>query len=263
MTATPNRQLVICKDAATLAETAARRFSQLARDTVAEKGKFSVALSGGSTPKAMFSLLAAAPLNAEVPWASTFVFWSDERTVPPDHPDSNYRMAYESLISKVPLPESNVFRMRGEDDPAKAAEEYQREFTGFFGPGSPRFDLILLGMGDDGHTASLFPGTEALNIKDRQVVSNYVKKLNTYRLTMTRPAINAAAAVSFLVSGAGKAPTLKRVLQGELDPNQLPSQSIRPVNGTLTWIADREAVADLSLPEGTLNGGSDVIEISI
>jgi 6-phosphogluconolactonase len=264
MTQTPksSSHLIIYKDAATLASKAAEQFAGLARDAAAKRGRFAVALSGGSTPRAMFSLLAEQPLRGEVPWESTFVFWSDERTVPPDDPDSNYRMAYESLISRVPLPAGNVHRMRGEEEPTLAADEYQAELAAFFGPGAPRFDLVMLGMGDDGHTASLFPGTAAVGVRDRQVVSNYVPRLNTYRITMTVPAINAAAAVSFLVSGTSKAARLKEVLQGE-HGNELPSQLIKPVDGTLFWMTDRDAAADLSLQDKVAQPDAEVLEVSL
>jgi 6-phosphogluconolactonase len=261
-TSTPNRHLIIYKDAATLASKAADQFAGLARDSAAKRGRFAVALSGGSTPRAMFSLLAEQPLCSEVPWESTFVFWSDERTVPPDHPDSNYHMAYESLISRVALPEANVHRMRGEEEPTQAADEYQAELAAFFGPGPPRFDLVLLGMGDDGHTASLFPGTAAVWVRDRQVVCNYIPRLNTYRLTMTVPAINAAAAVSFLVSGASKAARLKEVLQGE-HRDELPSQLIKPVDGTLFWMTDRDAAADLYLQDTLAQPDAEVLEVNL
>jgi len=243
------KQLLIFENAAALARHAAEQLSALARNSVASHGKFTVALSGGSTPRTMFSILAEEPLRSQTPWNSTFVFWSDERTVPPDHPDSNYRMAYEALISRVPLPAENVHRMRGESDPAKSADEYQAELACFFGTGWPRFDLVLLGMGDDGHTASLFPGTAALAIEDRQIAANHVPRLNTDRLTMTAPTINHAAAVWFLISGRSKAATLKEVLQGPRQPDLYPSQRIAPVDGELLWMTDRDAASGLSLPD--------------
>src|SRR5690606_983517 len=174
-------------------------------------------------------------------------FWGDERTVPPDHPDSNYRMAKEALLDFVALPASNVHRISGELEPARAAAEYEQTLRSFFAKraGKTRFDLILLGMGDDGHTASLFPDTEALNETERLVVANHVPKLDTWRITLTAPIINDAAHVAFLVAGAGKAAVLKRVLQGPRQPHKLPSQLIQPVDGELVWLLDKAAASEL------------------
>jgi 6-phosphogluconolactonase len=259
--ANTKRQLVVCRDAASLGHKAAEHFVASAKDSIASRGRFSVALSGGSTPRTMFAILAEEPLRSQVPWESTFLFWSDERTVPPDHPDSNYKMAYDTLISRVPLPEANIHRMRGEDDPTKAADEYQAELARFFGPGWPRFDLVLLGMGDDGHTASLFPGTAGLAITDRQVAANYVPRMNTYRITFTFPTINAAATVSFLVSGKSKAKILKTVLEDRRRPEPLPSQLIAPTNGELLWMTDRDAVSELDLASALGNSEVEVLPL--
>ncbi|HEY6329346.1 MAG TPA: 6-phosphogluconolactonase [Blastocatellia bacterium] len=255
------RELVVCKDAAVLSHKAAEHFVTSALNSVSSHGRFSVALSGGSTPRAMFSVLAEEPLRGQVPWASTFVFWSDERTVPPDNPDSNYKMAYDSLISQVPLPPENIHRMRGEADPNQAADEYQTELRQFFGPGLPRFDLVLLGMGDDGHTASLFPGTAALAITDRLVAANYVPRMNTNRLTFTFATINAAAAVGFLVQGKSKAKILKEVLENRHRPEPLPSQLIAPTNGELLWMTDRDAVSQLNLASQLGNADIEVLQL--
>jgi 6-phosphogluconolactonase len=263
-TSSSNRSLVICKDSPTLARTAAEQFVGFARASVASEGRFTVALSGGSTPRAMFLLLSEEPLRSSVPWDKTFLFWSDERMVPPDHPDSNYRMANESLISKVPVPASNIHRMRGELEPSVAADEYEAELAAFFGSRRPRFDLILLGMGDDGHTASLFPGTEALAEENRDITFNYVPKFSLFRLTMTAPEINSAANVSFVVSGPSKSAILKKVLQGPYQPKQLPSQSIKPTNGKLRWMLDRDAASELDLSGNPAQTTSaDVVEVEI
>lgn len=212
-------------------------------------GYFAVALSGGSTPRALFELLAV-PQNAQhIGWSKVHVFWGDERTVPPDHPDSNYHMAKEALLDHVALPASNVHRMPGEVEPAQAAAEYEQILRSFFATraGKVRFDLILLGMGDDGHTASLFPHTAALDETERLVAANYAPKLDTWRITLTAPAINSAAHIAFLVSGAGKADMLRRVLQGPRQPHELPSQMIQPVDGELVWLLDKAAAAQLDL----------------
>jgi 6-phosphogluconolactonase len=251
-------QIRIYKDASELALKAARHFARLADQYVVGCGQFTVALSGGSTPRAMFSILAAEPFLETVPWSSIYLFWGDERTVPPDHADSNYRMAYETLISKVPVPGENVFRIPAElEDTERAAQEYSATLAEFFlkrAPRSrtaplsnfPRFDLVLLGMGPDGHTASLFPHTAALEATDRIAVSNYVEKLKTNRITLSVPTINNARNVTFVVAGADKAASLKQVLQGELQPDLYPSQLIHPKNGTLLWLADEDAAALLS-----------------
>src|SRR5437867_1250315 len=214
--------LRIYRDPDELALKAARRFARLADQYVVGCGRFTVALSGGSTPKAMFSVLAGAPFCDTVPWSSIYFFWGDERCVPSDHPDSNYRMAMETLLSKVAVPAENIFRIPAEmAGPQRAAEEYSAMLSDFFiaGPRAtksqtaplsrmPRFDLVLLGMGPDGHTASLFPHTEALHATDQIVVANYVEKLSAYRITLTAAAINNARNVTFLVAGQDKAETL-------------------------------------------------------
>jgi 6-phosphogluconolactonase len=197
----------------------------------------------------MFHHLASEPLRDTVPWSSIMFFWGDERSVGPDHPDSNYRTAFRGLLTHVPVRAENIFRMRGEaDDLEQAAREYEetlhRLATSPADP--PRLDLILLGMGADGHTASLFPGTTALDANDRLVVSNYVEKLNTSRLTLTARAINAARNVRFLVSGEDKAPALKAVLEGASEPRVYPSQLIHPIDGSLLWMTDEGAVSLLT-----------------
>lgn len=247
--------LRIYHDPGELAVKAARRFARLADQYVIGCGKFTVALSGGSTPRAMLSLLAADPFLDTVPWQSIYFFWGDERCVPPDHPDSNYRMATEALLSKVPVPPENIFRIPAEkSDPALGAEEYASTLTRFFlaGLGAnrsgtaplsnfPRFDLVFLGMGPDGHTASLFPHTPALQANEQVVVANYVEKLGSYRITLTAATINNARNVTFLVAGEDKAEALRNVLEGSHQPDLYPSQLIRPANGTLQWMVDEAA----------------------
>jgi 6-phosphogluconolactonase len=215
-----------------LAEAAAGSFAKSAK----ERERFAVALAGGSTPKTLYELLATRYRDT-LDWDKVHAFFGDERTVPPDHEDSNYRMAYEALISRVPV--GSVHRMRGELDPAEAAALYEKELGEFFG-GPPRFDLVLLGIGEDGHTASLFPGTPALDVTDRWAVENPVEKLNTIRLTLTIPAINAAKQVIFLVAGESKAEALKEILEGDADPHEYPAKLIQPEGGPI-WMVDQAA----------------------
>jgi 6-phosphogluconolactonase len=229
--------------AAAVAEAAAQFFVQRAQEAIAARGRFTVALSGGSTPKAMFTLLAQGPFAEQVDWANVHVFWSDERTVPPDHNDSNYKMAAEALLQRVPLNPARVHRMQGELDPSQAAALYEDVVRREMG-NVPRFDLILLGMGDDGHTASLFPGTAALDETSRLVVANWVEKLNTWRITLTGTVINNALNVVFLVVGEAKAAVLLEVINGPYQPEVYPSQLIEASNGTLIWMVD-EAAATL------------------
>jgi 6-phosphogluconolactonase len=238
-------EVLICADPAELACEAARRFAELAEVFVADNGRFIVALSGGSTPKAMFSILAEAPYAASLPWRAIHVFWGDERCVPPVHTDSNFRMANESLLSKIVIPPENIHRIPAEDaDPNRAAERYSELLRGFFGQDGPHFDLVLLGMGADGHTASLFPGTAALHARHQIVVANYIEKFQSHRITLTAEAINRARNVIFLVAGADKALALKQVINGPRDTEKYPSQLIEPNYGTLLWMVD-EAAANL------------------
>ncbi len=233
-------------DAKALAEHAATSFIEHSRAAIAARGRFSVALSGGSTPRAIFAVLSADQFKTEVEWSKVHIFWGDERNVPPDHSDSNYRMAKETLLDLVPIPAENVHRMEGELDAAEAATNYAAGLSAFFGDEPHKFDLIHLGMGDDGHTASLFPGTTALAATEATVVSNFVAKFNTNRITFTAPLINAARAVEFFVTGANKVDPLFEVLKGERHTDLYPSQLIAPTDGTLTWLVDAAASARLT-----------------
>ena len=238
-------EIRILKTAPELFEAAATEFAAQASQAVRGSGKFTVALSGGSTPKTLYSLLATKP---NIPWDKICFFWGDERHVSPDHPESNYRMAHEALLSKVPVRPENVFRVHAEEkDAAAAASQYEQAVKDFFhlSPGEfPRFDLILLGLGPDGHSASLFPGTSALNETRHLVVANWVPKFNTHRITFTFPVLNAAACVLFLASGADKAPILHQVLENSAA--DLPSQKVQPSNGKLIWLVDAAAASALS-----------------
>jgi 6-phosphogluconolactonase len=236
--------VTIFPDGQALAQAAAEQVVQRAAESIAQRGRFDLVLSGGSTPRAMHQILASEAYSHQVDWSHVHVFWGDERCVPPNHPDSNYRMADETLLSHVPLPAANIHRIRAEQEPHHAADDYDRELKTFFG-NSPRFDLLLLGMGDDGHTASLFPGTAALDEKDRWVVANYVEKLGVWRITLTAPAINAAVEIVFLVSGYNKAESLQHVLDGPHEPHKLPSQLINPEQGELRWFVDEAAASRL------------------
>jgi len=243
------REVRVVDDPAALAREGAEAFVRLANEAVEAHGSFSVALSGGSTPKVLFGLLATEYLD-RVPWRGVHVFWGDERHVGPEHPDSNYRMAREAMLSKVPIPEENVHRVEAENpDAAAAADAYARTLDASFHPEAgafPRFDLVMLGMGPDGHTASLFPHTEALGERSSTVVANWVAKFDTHRITLTVPVLNAAANVLFLVAGADKAEALREVLQGEPNSDEYPSQLVRPTSGRLVWLVDRAAASLLS-----------------
>ena len=237
-------------DAAALASRAAHYFVEMVSEAVAARGRARIAISGGSTPKAAFQLLADPnqPWRARMPWDSLDLFWVDERTVPPDAPDSNYRITREALLDHVPLRPEQIHRMEGELSPQVAAARYESELRSSFrleGAESPRFDLISLGMGDDGHTASLFPHTEAIHELSRLVVANRVPQKDTWRITLTWPVINHASSVFFLIAGADKAEILREVLTGPRDPDRLPSQLIWPASGILTLILDQAAAAFL------------------
>lgn len=214
---------------------------------------FNIALSGGSTPRAFHHVLVAPPYRDRIDWESMQYFWGDERFVPPDDPDSNYRMARETLLTEAPVTSDQVHRVPTErGDPTMVAELYEADIRRAMNvlPGMlPRFDLILLGMGPDGHCASLFPHTEALHVRDRLVTANYVPKLNANRITFTVPVINNAAAVVFLVAGADKADALAAVFEGPPDPETYPSQLIAPEDGALHWLVDRAAAAKLRLAQ--------------
>lgn len=243
--------LHICQDSQDLYYQAATLFTRLANEAIASQGRFTVALSGGSTPKGVYSLLANRnPRMQPIAWPYVHVFWGDERCVPPDHADSNYRVAQEALLSHVPIPPENIHRIQAELSPLEAAYNYERELREAFSltlDATPCFDLALLGMGPDGHTASLFPGTSGLQEKNRLVVAHYVEKLASWRVTLTAKVFNAAAQVAFLVAGADKAVTLKEVLEGPFQPHRLPSQLIRPTPEHLRWFVDEAAASALTV----------------
>ena len=249
--------VVVADDLAGVARHAADLFVRLARQAE-QSSRFSVALSGGSTPKALHELLSSPPFREQVDWARVHFYWGDDRYVAPDDPESNFRMARETLLDRVPLREAQIHRVHTEmDDPDAAAALYEDELRQDFGLRDgqvPRFDLILLGMGPDGHTASLFPHTSALTVTDRLVVANYVPKLATWRITFTAPVINHAATVAFLVAGDDKADALAHVLDGPRDPEEYPSQLVAPSDGDLYWFVDRAAASRL---QRTVSGGGE------
>jgi 6-phosphogluconolactonase len=235
-------EIKVLANASALAHAAAGEFSRCAQEAIARSGRFAVALSGGSTPRRVNSLLAA-EYKDSLPWNKIFIFFGDERHVPPDDPDSNYRMADESLLSRVPLPRENAFRIQAELPAEVAAEKYQGALRDFFAlkPGEwPRFDLVFLGIGEDGHTASLFPGTAALQEKTSLVAANRVERLNTTRITLSFPVLDHAAEVLFLVSGKGKAKIMKEILRPS-DGQRYPAQMVHPENGRLLWMIDQDA----------------------
>ena len=246
-TQAPEPVVKVFDDPEGVARAAASRFAELAREAVAERGLFAVALAGGSTPRGVYELLAGGEFRGRVDWENVHVFFGDERAVPFGHADSNFRMASESLLSRVNVPEKNIHRIEGVGDAAANASDYESEMRGLFGDDAewPRLDLVMLGMGDDGHTASLFPHTAALDERRAWVAANWVEKLGAWRITLTAPAVNAARHVLFLAGGAGKAERLREVLKGERDPARLPSQLIRPHDGTLEWFVDRAAASRL------------------
>jgi len=230
-----------------LFHAAAEEFIRVGRLAIGAQGRFSVALSGGSTPKALYSLLASK--YADFAWNRTFLFFGDERHVPPTDPESNYRMVSEAMLSKISIPPANVFRVKAENpDAAAAAADYESELKKFFELKSgefPRFDLILLGMGPDGHTASLFPDSEGLKEQSKLFIANWVEKFKTTRLSLTFPVLNRAAEVMFLASGPDKAEMVHQILEGKPTP-PLPAQQVRPTDGTLLWMLDEPAASQLT-----------------
>ena len=238
-------EIKVLADASALADAAAAHFAAAAAAALSRQARWAVALSGGATPRAAYQRLAAPELARQVDWSRVHFFWGDERCVPPDHADSDYGMAREALLDHIPVPATNIHRMRGELDPAHAADDYQAELQRFFGPALPRFDLVWLGLGEDGHTASLFPGTAALHETQRWVVANWVERLKTWRLTLTPAVLNHAAQVTFLVSGSPKTQFLQAVMQGPYQPDVHPAQLVQPTSGHLLWLIDRAAAAQL------------------
>ncbi len=234
-----------------LVPAAADYIVELSSQGITQSGKFSIALSGGSTPRPLYATLVSATYSRRIDWPKVHVFWGDERCVPSDSPQSNYKMARETMLDAVPIPATNIHRIHGEENPGKAALAYEQELRALFGvnptDGSPRlgFDLVLLGMGENGHTASLFPGLPAVNEKERWVLAQYVEVASVWRITLTPVVINAAKNVLFIVSGAEKAERLRDVLEGPFQPEVLPAQIVKPARGRLLWLLDKAAAGRL------------------
>jgi len=247
----PKFEIRILPNREELNVAAAREFVRLVKTAVNEKGMFSVALSGGSTPKGLYTLLADEdkPFRFQIPWERIHLFWGDERHVPPEHTESNYRMVDECLLSKGIVPPGNVHRIHAENlDATRAAADYEQTLRVFFEIGSselPRFDLVLLGMGTDGHTASLFPGTDVLHEERRLVVAQRVEKFHAFRITLTPLVLNHAHNINFLISGSDKGEVLREVLQGNYSPKNYPAQLIHPSEGRLLWFVDQAAASFL------------------
>ena len=247
--------IVIVPDADALARAGAQRFVRLAQQASESRGRFTAALPGGTTPRGLYRLLAEEPYRSEVPWQQVHLFWGDERCVPPGDPGSNYHMAEEILLRRVPVPPENIHRIRGELAPDEAARAYARDLEDFFCGPHTRFDLMLLGLGSDGHTASLFPGSAALQEETRLVAAAeaHYEDRPASRITLTLPAINTSRHVLFLVAGSSKAEILRQVLSTPGGP--LPAQQVQPRAGELTWLVDEAAASELdraTLATGTV-----------
>lgn len=240
------RSVEVVADADALADAAAARFVAAAEAAIGARGAFLVALSGGDTPRHAYQQLARAPWDSRVSWSRVQVFWGDERCVPPEDAESNYRMAREALLDHVAVPAANVHRIRGEDPPASAASRYDADLRRLLRTSGGRLDLVLLGLGQEGHTASLFPGGAAVRESRRWVVAEYVPAVSSWRVTQTLVPINAAAEVLFLVSGGRKADVVRRVLEGPAGPGrELPAQAVAPSQGSVHWVIDAAAAAEL------------------
>ncbi len=241
--------LHVFADHSSLVDGAADFITEVAASAIAERGRFTFTLSGGGTPKPIYARLAMPPYRDRLAWEKVHIFFGDERSVPPDDPRSNYRMVREVWFDHSPIPAENIHRIHGEDDPVLEALRYEQVVAGFFrAAASPAFDLILLGMGDNGHTASLFPGTAALRETARWVVAQYVEVMTTWRVTFTAPLINAAQHVAFLAEGAGKAQMLWNVLEGPYQPDVWPSQLVQPGSGELQWLVEAAAATKVKRP---------------
>lgn len=231
----------VCKDLEALSLAAAELFSDEARQAAQARGRFIVAFAGGKTPRRTYEILAREPFRDQVPWQQTHVFWGDERCVPADDPRNNTLMARQTLLDHVPLPPGQVHPMVCNGSPVAAAADYDALLRSFFADNRPRFDLVILGLGENGHTASLFPGTSVLDEQQHWVGEVFVAEEGLHRLTLTAAAINQAALVVFMVSGSDKAPILRKVVQEAQDPRSIPAQLIKPTDGGLLWLVDRDA----------------------
>lgn len=234
------------KDAEALSEAVAGWIADIITDTLQQHPRFTIALSGGSTPERLHKLLAASPCKEKIDWSKLHIFWGDERAVPFQDSRNNAKMAYDTLLNFVPVPAAQIHVMRTDISPEQSAIEYEKILHQYFGETGPSFDLVLLGMGDDGHTLSLFPGTAVVHEEKAWVTSFFLKAQDMHRITLTRPIVNRAARIAFLTTGAKKAHALKEVLKGEYNPDLYPSQTIMPQAGELHWFVDDAAAADLA-----------------
>lgn len=237
--------LHVFPDGNSLIDELAQKVISIAQSSLQQHDVFTMALAGGSTPRPLYNLLGSQSYRRQIDWAHTHIFWGDERCVQPDHPDSNFRMTRLALLDQISIPASNVHRIKGELDPHSACDDYHAQLKAVFGNDLPRFDIIMLGMGDDGHTASLFPHSAALAEQKRWVVPNYVESMDFWRITLTYPVINNARNVIFVVVGESKSRALNRVLSGPSDPKQYPSQAVLPSDGNLHWFVDEAAASRL------------------
>jgi 6-phosphogluconolactonase len=228
-------------DLQALSHAAAWLFADEASRAIEARGRFSVLLAGGETPRCAYEILARQPLRDMVPWEQVHFFWGDERYVPSDDPRSNVKMARQALLDHVPIPAAHIHPIPYRSSPRESAVEYEDILRAFFSAGQPRFDLVFLGLGENGHTASLFPGTSAVEERERWVTEVYVAEQGLYRITLTLPLINRTELVAFIVAGGGKALILRKVLEGPLEPRRIPAQMVKPLNGTLLWLVDQEA----------------------
>jgi 6-phosphogluconolactonase len=233
------------KSADALSHGVAEWMSEYIRRVLREKDRFTLALSGGSTPQKLHKVLASSPFKEEIDWSKIHFFWGDERAVPFDDERNNAKMAFDSLLDYVPVKKEQIHLMRTDIEPEAAAKEYEEILHSYFDEGGHTFDLVLLGMGDDGHTLSLFPGTEIVHEKDAWTKSFYLTQQSMYRISLTAPVVNLSSAVAFLVTGNNKAQTLKQVLNGSYQPEKFPSQLIKPLKGELHWFMDEDAAAAL------------------
>lgn len=239
-------QIQILPDLEAISHRAASIFVKIMRNAIDRKGRFVVAISGGLTPRSLYDLLATEEYRHQIDWEKVHFFWVDERCVPKDREESNFKVSFGSVLSKVSMPVGNIHRIKGEEDPEKAAKDYEKEIRGFFDTGDwPVFDLIILGMGADGHTASLFPGSKSLEERERLAVPVYLEEPKINRITLTLPVLNHASQILFLVSGRSKATVLSEVLRDGHNRDRYPAGLINPIHGDLIWLIDQEAADKL------------------
>jgi 6-phosphogluconolactonase len=234
----------VFQDLEALSRAAAELFAARAKRCVASRGRFTVALSGGATPRRLYTLLGSTPFRETIEWKQTHVFWADERCVPGDHPESNFKLAVDAFLSSIAIPKENIHRVKGEEGPGRAARDYEEELRSFFGSVFPVFDLVLLGAGEDGHTASLFPGSSSLHERTRLALPVYLEPPRSNRVTLTLPVLDHAAEVLFLASGRAKAGVVQAILENG-NPMRHPAGLVRPVRGSITWFIDLEAAEKL------------------